>query len=495
MNSVRLRPRLAVLLALLPLVVGCGSSTASGPAGASVAPASSQLFLTVDTSFASDQWNTARALLEKFPDGDKGVDFVLEQLSEEGIDFDRDLKPALGPETDIVALDILKDEGKFVGLTQPDDAEKLQELLSKSDEPVVTREIAGWTAFAESEAILDRFEAERAQGTLDDSDEFSAAFERVDDEALARLYVNGRAVQEGIQRENNLPAGALATLLPPGTIPSFAVALKLEPEGVRLQGAAELAGESGGIVPEPFDAELPSEVPEGAIVYLGFNDLERQLSALKEVLAQVEPDFDRDVARIEAQLGVSLEEDVFPLFSRESAIYLRPGFPIPEVTLVTQVDDERGAVATLDKLVAALIAYQGPASGVPTPQTTEIAGIQAKELALSPPFSLYYAAFDGVLVLTTSREGIASLREQDDRLSDDPDFRDALDQADAPDETTGFAYINLKDALANLLGLAQMGGGNLPPELRANLEPLQHLVFYGTKDGRTVRFNAFLAID
>jgi hypothetical protein len=167
MNSVRLRPLLAVLLTLVPLVAGCGSSTVSGPAGASVAPASSQLFLTVDTSFASDQWDTARGLLEKFPDGDKGVDFLLEQLSEEGIDFDRDLKPALGSETDIVGLDILKDQGTFVGLTQPDDAEKLQELLSKSDEPVVTREIAGWTAFAESEAILDRFEAERAQGTLD----------------------------------------------------------------------------------------------------------------------------------------------------------------------------------------------------------------------------------------------------------------------------------------------------------------------------------------
>jgi hypothetical protein len=495
MSSVRLRPLLAVLLTLLPLVAGCGSSTVSGPAGASVAPASSQLFLTVDTSFTSDQWDTARALLEKFPDGDKGVDFLLEQLSNEGIEFDRDLKPALGPEMDIVGLDILKDEGTFVGLTQPDDAEKLQELLSKSDEPVITREIAGWTAFAESDAILDRFEEERARGTLDDSDDFNGAWQQVDDEALARLYVNGRAVQEEIQREDNLPSGALAALLPTGTIPSFAVALKLEAGGVRLQGAAELAEESGGIVPEPFAAELPNEVPDGAMVYLGFNDLERQLSALREFLAQVEPDFDRDMARIEGELGLSLEEDVFPLFSRESALYIRPGFPIPEVTLVTQVDDERGAVATLDKLVAALIAYGGPDSGATTPQTTEIAGIQAKELALSPPFSLYYAAFDGDLVVTTSREGIASLRKQDDRLADDADFRGALDEADVPDETTGFAYINLEQALANLLGLAQMGGGNLPPELRANLEPLQHLVFYGTKDGRTAGFTAFFAID
>jgi hypothetical protein len=492
MSNVRLRSLLVIGLATLPLLMGCGSSAPVGPAGASIAPASAELFLTLDTSFDSGQWEAAGDLLDEFPDGDRGVEYVLRELSDEGIDFERDVKPALGPETDIVGLDLFSDEGTFVGLTQPDDEQKLEDLLAKSDEPVVTREIEGWTAFADSEAILDRFEDERAGGALDGSDDFNDALNEVEGESLARLYLNGSAVQEGIEQEGNLPPGALATLLPGGKFPSFALALKAEENGVRLEGAAKLAGEDGGLVPEPFEAQLPKELPEGAIVYVGFNDLGSQLSALKEFLAQVEPDFDRDVARVEAELGLSLEEDIFPLLSGEGAFYIRSGFPIPEITLVTHVDDEGGAMETLDKLVGALGEYLPPGG---TPRTTEIAGIEARELPLSPPFSLYYAAFDGHLVVTTSPGGISSLREEGDRLADDSDFRAALDEADVPDETTGIAYVNLRTAVSNLLNLAEMSGARLPPEVRVNLEPLEHLVFYGTKDGSTLRFAAFLSID
>ena len=491
MSSVRLLSVLAACFAVLPLA-GCGSSAPAGPEGASIAPASSELFVTLDTSFDSEQWTTAGDLLAKFPDGDRGIDYILGQLGEQGVDFERDIKPALGPETDIVGLDLFADEGMFVGLTQPDDKQKLEELLAKSDEPVVTREIEGWTAFADSEAILDRFENERADGTLDASADFKDAFEEVESEALARLYLNGAALQRGIEQEGQLPSGALATLLPDGKVPSFALALRAEAKGVRVQGAAKLAGESGGLVPEPFTAELPQELPAGAIVYVGFNDLGSQLSALREFLAQVKPDFDRDVARLEAQLGLSLEEDVFPLLSGEGAFFIRPGFPAPEFTLVTHVEDESRAVETLDKIANAVVRYLPTWA---TPRVTDIAGIQAKELPLSPPFSIYYAAFDGHLVVTTSRGGISSLREEGDRLADDTDFRAALDEADVPDETTGLAFVNLGEAVSNLLGLAELSGANLPPEVQANLDPLQHLVFYGTKDGSAVRFTAFLSVD
>jgi hypothetical protein len=490
MSNVGLRSLLA-FLAVLPLVAGCGSSTPAGPEGASVAPASSELFLTIDTSFDSGQWDAAGALLDKFPDGDRGVEYFLRELGDEGIDFDSDVKPAFGPETDIVGLDLFSDEGTFIGLTQPDDKQKLDELLAKSDEPVVTREIDGWTAFADTDAVLDRFEEERADGTLEGSDDFKDALDAVASDALARLYLNGGALQAGIEAEG-VPTGALETLIPGGKVPSFALALTAEENGVRLEGAAKLAGESGGLVPEPFRAELPEELPEGAIVYVGFNGLGSQLAALKEFLAQVEPDFDRDVARVEAELGVSLEEDVFPLLDGEGAFVIRPGFLIPEFTLVTHVDDEDAALATVDKLLSAL-AGRLPVGAAP--RTTDIAGIEAREVPLRPPLSLYYAAFDGHLVVTTSRAGISSLREEGDRLADDPDFRAALDEAGVPEETTGTAYVNVAEAVSNLLGLAEMGEGDLPPELRTNLEPLQYLVLYGTKDGSTVRFTAFLSVD
>jgi hypothetical protein len=64
-----------------------------------------------------------------------------------------------------------------------------------------------------------------------------------------------------------------------------------------------------------------------------------------------------------------------------------------------------------------------------------------------------------------------------------------------PGETTGFGYVDLKGTIPYILDLIGMSGGTPPPEVHANLEPLDKLVFFGTKDGRTVRFTAFLAVD
>jgi hypothetical protein len=486
MNSVR---SFAILvLTLLPLAVGCGTTTVSGPAGATVVPASTELFLSVRTDSGSDQWKRAANLFEAFPDGNKAIQGILDQLGAQGIDFARDVEPALGPETDIVALD-LAGAGEFVGLTQPDDPAKLKALLAKGDEELFTREVEGWTVFAESTALLDGFESAREDGTLAESSDYEDAIADVDQDALALIYLKGGGLQGTIQQEENLPPGALGALFPEGKVPSLAMSLKAEENGLRIAGAAKLAADEGGFAPENFKAELPDEVPGGALVYAGYNDLESSLSTLRDVMGEGEPEFDRDLARIEAQLGVSLEEDVFPLFSGETALYVRPGFLIPEVTLVTQVDDEDAAMATIGKLVAGLGEYLPAAQRV---QDVDIDGVQAKEMPVSPPVSVYWAAFDGHLVLTSSRDGITQLRESDDRLAADSDFRDALEQAGVPEETNGFAYVNLHDAIPYVLGLV---GEGVPDSVRANLEPLDHLVLYGSKDGRTLKFAGFLAVD
>lgn len=485
MNS--MRSLALVVLSVLPLAAGCGATAASGPAGAAIAPASAELFVSVRTDSGSGQWKQAANLIGKFPDGDKAIQGILDQLGAQGIDFARDVEPALGPETDLVALDLGKSE--IVGLTQPDDVGKLKALLAKGDEELFTRDVDGWTAFANSTAVLDRFESAREDGTLAGSSDYEDAIAEVDQDALALFYLKGGGLQGTIQQEEKLPPGALGALFPEGKVPSLAMSLKAEENGVRVAGAAKLAADEGGFAPENFKAELPEKVPGGALVYAGFNDFESSLSALRDAMAEGAPDFDRDLARIEAALGVSLEEDVFPLFSGESALYVRPGFLIPEVTLVTQVDDEDAAMATVGKLVAGLGEYLPAAQRV---QDVDIDGVQAKEIPVSPPVSLYWAAFDGHLVLSSSRDGIAQLRQDDERLADDRDFRDALERAGVPEETNGFVYVNLHDAIPYVLGLV---GAGVPDVVRANLEPLDNLVLYGSKDGRTLKFAGFLGVD
>jgi uncharacterized protein DUF3352 len=470
---------LAVAALALP-VAGCGSGSGAGSSGAGIAPAGAPLYIALDTSFDSDNWDAAQDLLAKFPDGEHALGWLEVQLGAEGVDFERDVKPALGPETDVVALD-LAGEGTFVGLTQSDDRAKLDGLLAEGDQPLSSREIDGWTAFAEDDAALDEFERMRAAGTLEASDDYETLHGEIDEGGLVRVFVARTAFASA------QPPSFYKQLV--GT-ESAALAASLTPEddGIHLQGAVTPV--SGDLFADEFEAELPGRVPGGAYLYAGANDLERPLGALRDMLAESAPDFERDLGRAEAELGVSLDEDVLPLFAGESAFYVRPGIPIPEITVVTEVDDEAGAVATVDKVAAAVEEYMPDARL----GTTEAGGVQAKQLSLNPFVSVYYAAFDGELVLTTSPRGIADLRADDTRLADDERFSAALEAADMPAETTGFLYVNLADAIPAVLGLAGAGGAELPDMARSNLEPLQSLVLYGNTDGDLATFHGLLAV-
>ena len=473
MNKVAL---VLVVAALSLPAVGCGDGSSPGAAGASVAPAATQVFVSVDTSFDSSEWEAGRSLLGKFPDGDRAVDWVLGELGEKGVDFEEDVKPALGPETDFVALDVAGD-GKVVGLTQPEDKAKLEALLGKSDEPLVSREIDGWVAFSDTEANLDEFERLRADGTLEDDGEYQKVSGEVADDGIAHVFVAGSA----------LGSTPLAGLFG-SDAPSLALSLDPQEDGIHIEGAASPA--SGDLFADEFSAELPDQVPAGAFLYAGASDLERQLGTLRDFLAEVAPGIERDIGRAESQIGVSLDEDVFPLFSAESALYLRPGFPVPEATIVTQVDDEQAAFAVIDKLANEDSEYYGTAEL----HSVDIEGVQAKELAVNQLFSVYYAALDGKLVITTSRQGIADLQAEGDRLAGDEAFQDATEAAGMPSETTGFLYADLDQALPTVFGLMGFSGQSTPDWLERNLEPLQSLVLYGERDGDVAKLVGLLSI-
>jgi hypothetical protein len=500
---VRLIPALLVA-ALLPVLAGCGSGSDVGGA-ADVVPADVFVYASVDTDFDGDGWAALEEFAAKFPGGDNLMQSLADDLgSEEGLDFEADVKPALGDEVALVVLDAPENPDfeaappgtEFYGepahilvLLQPEDEAAFQRLLEKSNEPPVTDEVDGWTVVAEIQESLDAFR-ERLDGPrLDGSEDFEQAMDGLDSGALAHVFVNGAKLAGTLESDPGAPP--VDALLPGGELPSFGMAFDVEADSARIDGRAVFADENP-FATDSYSADLPERVPGDVLAYLSFNDLESAFSRFRDVAAETDPEAERQLGMAEGLLGVSLEEDVLPLLSGEGAVYLRAGAPVPEVTLVTEIEDEENALDTLDKIVEFAGGFE---PRLRNPTTVEIDGVEARELPIDPPLSLYYAAFDGLLVLTTSQEGIVALRQDSDRLSDSEAFDDALDRAGVPDETQGFGYVDLASAVALFLSFGSAAGEEIEPEAQAFLDPLQSLVFYGDSDDETASFTLFVGVE
>jgi len=158
-----------------------------------------------------------------------------------------------------------------------------------------------------------------------------------------------------------------------------------------------------------------------------------------------------------------LPKQLETLLGGETALYVRPGLPIPEVTLVTQPRDPAAASQTLDDLLGAL------------PKTGMLSGL-----------NLHRAVVAGRLVISTTQQGIDDFRSNGPKLSSDPSFLEAKKHSGLPEQVTGLAYANVKDALP-LLGLA---GIKLP----AGMPDLRTFAAYSGTSGGDTTFTAFLGV-
>jgi hypothetical protein len=490
MGVARFFPAFAAAFALL--IGGCGGDGGDGGVGggAELAPRSTKLFLTVRTDFEGAEWRNAEALTDRLPIARRAIREFLGALERDGIDFERDVKPALGDELDFVVFDGpgTGDE-HVVALTQPRDAAKL-ETLAEKDDAFVYELIDDWAAMAEDEDDLAAFTDARKGDSLADDDRFEAATDGLPEDALVAGYMNGASLLAELARDagsDDIQETLSRALVPDGQAPSVGFAVEAEDEGLRVD--ADFRFEDAGDLDE-YEAELPSEVPAGAVVYVSWRDAAAHLRDALRRAGEENADFDRYVAQAELALGVSLERDVLPLFEGEGAVAVyaadEPGDedgPTPVVALVLEVEDEDAAVETLDRLVERASALLG---SVEETEDVEIAGVRARTVSLDR-FDLVYAAFDGKLVVATAEEAIADIRGTGDRLTDDPAYRETREAAEAPDESVGFVFVNV-DSFADAAAAED-------PVLGSEFDGLGPLFLNGSAEDDEVAVDGFLRVE
>jgi hypothetical protein len=465
----------AVLAGAMLAVAGCGGSetaaVGSVPASATLAPADALGFVTLNTDEGSAQWRQAEALLDLFPGARKAVvDEIGQALSDEGLTWEDDVAPALGPEVVVV----MTAGGQPVVLTQPDDDAKLDALLAKGGDPPARGSVAGWAALAEGQATLDAYRAAVERGTLETVESFKAAMESLPKEALARAWVDATGLTDQLGQAFE----AFGTQVDVG-VDSLAAAVSAEEDGLFVSVGVRAPG---GLGDTHYEPKLLDGVPADAVAALSFGGSQSAFDKLRGTA-----NLDAVSEKLQSLVGISLES-VFDALSGEGVLYVRPGDALPEVTLVLAAGNTSETLATVDTIARSAAEQSG---GTVTAGTED--GIAVSRLALEGMVVTYGALDDDTVIVTLGEDAIADFKADGDKLVDSNAFTRASEQVGLEQLTTGFLYVDVDGLIPFVEGLA--GEDAVPAEAREVLEALDSFILAASGDGETTRVSGFVRVN
>ena len=460
----------AAVLAAVVIVSGCGGAQQTGadiPQSASLAPADAVVFARFTTDPDSVQWQKAESVLGRIPGVRDAILSAVERgLSDEGLDWETDVAPALGDEVVIVATAGLRP----IVLLEPESDEKLDALLAKSDEEVVRGEVEGRVALAEKDADLAEYRAALERGTIEDDESFAAGLRALPEESLGLVWVDMSAMTDDL---SSLVEEATQEKVELG-IDWLSASFSAEDDGMLV--ALGMRTPDGGDT--HYEPKLFGSVPVDAVAAISFGGTQGALDRL-----QGQVDLDALSNSIEEATGVSLDGFVDAL-SGEGVLYVRPGEKIPDVTLALAPPNPDETWRTVDRLARKL------ATELQTAVTTSTENGVAVSKLVVEDVTIRYARLDADTVIVTSGEDAFALLAGDGpKLADSDDFRRAAEDVGLEDRTKGFVYVDV-DGLLPLI--ESLSGESIPADVRDGIRAIDSLVFQTSGDGATTRVSGFV---
>ena len=440
-----MRLTFAAVVAALALA-GCGGNDTGGASASGVVPADAVAYVEIQTDLGSGQWGDVQRLLDRFPSQPKLVELLNDALRSKSFDYERDVRPALGDTLAIAVRGPQNDEA-FTLLTQSPDRDKLRALLDKlsdgepylsDSEPYAIDEVDGWTAVALNQTVIDQLR--EAVGSLAADDTFATARDALPDDVLGWGFARGSAI-DAVSTGFVGPSAAQTAGLD-----WVAIGAEAHDDGAALRFVT-----SGKSVADAktYSSERVDQAPADALAFvsLGTDPLRAQASALRSY---------GDL------LGLPLDELLADLRG-EAALWVRPGAGLPEVTLVVDSANPQRLVDTLRRLLDKV------------------------------PLELSFGVVGGQAVATTAGSPQAALASKGEGLASTDDFKQAAEAAGMPDETAGFLYVNVADAVP-LLGLAVAAGVDVPKDVLDNLRPVRSVVGWVEVEGGVATSRLFVHI-
>jgi hypothetical protein len=474
--------KLGALLALVVFgLAGCGGTTTQSSGAADFVPASVPLFVAIDSDLGSSQWQTVNELANKFPDKQKAIDSIKQQLSKNGLDWEHDLKPALGPELDVVMLDLAHPE-ETVALMQPKDEGAFERAVKKGNaadpsNKLVYKQFHGWTVASENLAAIDAFmqASESAKRTLSEDKTFSNAMDKAGD-GIFRAYVNGAQVMAAARKFMGPDAGPYFKKL--GTLDWLLMTLRAKSDGIAWDTTVH--GTPGkafkNVAAHGSDGSLEKLVPKDALLYLAFHGSKGMLGGLGDnpILQQFGA---KGLDGAFRQLGTILEG--------ENALYVRAAGTksVPDVTFIASPRSGVDGVAALDRILN----RYGKELGA-RPRRTTIAGVPARVIGAGP-IAVRYANVNGKLVVTDLPSGIVFARSGGKSLTTSQEYRNATSGVPASRQVV--LYVDIHSTIP---ALRRLGNVRIPPDVERNLKPLRSAVEYAVSRSHEFQISLFLRI-
>ena len=478
----------AGILALAALATGCGSASTAAGGGSSIVPASVPAYIAIDSDTGSSQWQLVDDLAGRFPDKQKGVDELARSLrNDAGLDLNTDVKPALGPEIDIVWLDLAGGGSDVVALMQPADESAFKRVVAKGNakdpsSKLLYEQVDGWEVMSDRQDKIDRFKAMAAANgpVLADDPSFAQAMGEYSDDALIKAYVSGGAIMDELR--SAIPADATTFVDKLGTLDWIAASVRASSAGIRLD--TTVRGEPGSLLrtgsaagrQSSFEPSLAKLIPGDALAYFAFHGAQGMFSSVGSNPALASPSLGpvKDILR-----------KVGALVAGEDALYVRPGAGrVPEVTLVTEPSPGTDGAGTLDRILT------DAKLRLPI-QRSEVAGVDARTIPFGGGFGLHYANVGRNLVVSDLAAGVAGFADGGPGLAQSGSYPDALAAAGAHGPVEELFYVDVRGGveLARRLSSAP-----IPSAVKRNLGPLKSVVEYASGRPSELQLTLFVRI-
>jgi hypothetical protein len=433
-------------------------------------PEESDGYIHLNLAEDTDQVEAGRGVAERLPALAAEASALLPLATDRAIEYERDIAPWSGGEVAVVLnagitgldrvllIEVANSEGAdaFVesylrsGVTETD----LEGITVRRDARGTAAAISsGFLILGPEPAVTETVEVSRDRApSLADDPDFAEAESALPDERIADAWISPE-LAETVFLGPRAELSPFNTFVNADATKGVAAALSVGEEEATIsirsiQDPETPAAERDFFTAlPPFEPTLADSIGADALAYLGIGSPATSAEALIDRAATTAPDLFEGLKRFDRALGkrggVDLESELLPALDGEAALTVQPKStpagsglspgvaPAPSVPylglIATGVDTDQ-ALEDMAELQGPIAETVDPGSGqAPVFETSEIDGVDAQSLRLSPSVDLTYAAWGDDLVIGTSPDAVAGARSGDERLAESAKYQTAVD--------------------------------------------------------------------